>query len=136
MGDLNLNVDLRAGRNDPPVEQLAVAADLHLGRRSADTFVLDPERYGLALAHDTEPRRRNQHHTAIPFIWIARDESVYRCRETERADVGWHVMDAAIGDEDGARDSIRRHVGKRRIERAEQAGARGDPAGPARPGCA
>src|SRR6202030_3345599 len=81
MGDLDLNVDLPAGGDDSPIEQLAVTADLYLGGRSADAFVLDTERYGLVLAHDAEARRRDQHHAAILFIGIAGDEGVHRRRE-------------------------------------------------------
>jgi hypothetical protein len=48
-----------------------------------------------------------------------------RCAEAERAGIGRHVVHPAVGDEDGAGDAIRRHVGERRIERGEQAGAVG-----------
>ena len=48
-----------------------------------------------------------------------------RSAEAERAGIGRHVVHPAVGDEDGAGDAIRRHVGERRVERGEQARAVG-----------
>jgi hypothetical protein len=45
--------------------------------------------------------------------------------KSQRGSIGGHIMNAAIGDQDGARDAIRRHIGERRRQRGEQLGAIG-----------
>ena len=51
---------------------------------------------------------------------MAGDQPVHRRREAEPGDVGRQVVDAAVGDHDGAGDAVLRHVGERRGERREQ----------------
>ena len=45
---------------------------------------------------------------------------MHRRGEAERGGIGRHVVHAAVGDQDGAGDAVRRHVGERRAERGEQ----------------
>ena len=94
-------------------------------RSGADAFVLDPERDRLRLADDAEARCGDDHDTAVALVGDAADEGVNGRGESERAGVGGHVVNPAVGDEDRARHAVRRHVGERRVERGEQAGAVG-----------
>jgi len=48
----------------------------------------------------------------VPVISACR-----RRREAERADVGRHVVHAAVGDHEGAGDALGRHVGEPGAER-------------------
>ena len=125
MGNLDLDIDLLAGIHRAPFQQLAVAADFYFRRRRPHALVLDPERDGLVLADDAEPRRRDQHHPPVALVRGAGDEGMNRRRKAERPGIRRHVVDAAVGNEDGAGDAVGRHVGERRIERAEQARAIG-----------
>ena len=83
----------------------------------------DVERHGLLLPDNAEPRRRNEHHSAVAFTRMPGDERMHGGGKSERARVCRHVVHAAMGQEDRARDLLRRHIGERLAERREQARA-------------
>ena len=88
-------------------------------------MILDPVGDGLRLADDAEARRGNQRNAAVALVLFAGDQRVNRRGEAERAGVGRHVVDAAVGDHDDAGDAVGRHVGQRRVQRGEQSRAVG-----------
>ena len=86
-------------------------------------LIFDLIGYGLRLADDAEARCGNKGDAPIALVLVARDQRVNRGGEAERARVRGHVVDAAVGDHDGAGNAIGRHVGESRTERGEQARA-------------
>ena len=54
----------------------------------------------------------DQHDAAVALVRLAGDQRMHRRGEAERAGVGRHVVDAAVGDQDGAGDAVGRHVGR------------------------
>ena len=77
------------------------------------------------MADNAEARRGNERYAAVALVLAAGDQRVNRRGEAECAGVGWHVVDAPVGDHDRAGDAVGRNVGKRRSERREQARAVG-----------
>ncbi len=88
-------------------------------------LILDLISDGLRLPDDAEARRGDERDAAVALVLVAGDEGVERRGKAERAGVGRHVVDAAVGDHDDAGDAIGRHVGEARAQRGEQAGAVG-----------
>ena len=99
---------------------LAVAAHRDLGALAADALVVEPVGDGLRLADDAEARRREMATRRSRSSLRAGDQRMHRRLEAERGGIGRNVVDAAVGDEEGAGDAIGRHVRQRRGQRAEQ----------------
>ena len=70
------------------------------------TLILDAVGDGLRLADDAEARRGDERDAAVALVLAAGDERVNGRGEAERAGVGGYVVDAPIGDHDGAGDAI------------------------------
>ena len=75
-------------------------------------MILDLEGDGLRLSDDAEARRIDQHHAAVALVGMTGDQRMHRRGEAEPGEVGRHVVDAPVGDQDGAGNAVRRHVGK------------------------
>ena len=120
MRDRDLRIDGAAGRDASAVQDLAVAADGDLGGRRPYALVLDAIDHRLRLADDAEARRRHQHDAAVALVARAGDERMDRSVEAQRRHLRRHVVDAAVGEQDGAGDAVGWHVGKRSAERSEQ----------------
>src|SRR5205085_12688144 len=74
---------------------------------------------------NAKARRADELDAAITLARTAGDECVHRRGEAELRGLGRYVVHAPIGDEQRARDAIRRHVGERRAKRIEKARAIG-----------
>ena len=88
-------------------------------------MVLDAELNGLRLTDDAEARRGDELDAPVALVRETGDQGVHRGIEAERLHLRRHVVNAAIGEHDGAGNAIRRNVGKRRAQRSEQARAVG-----------
>ncbi len=120
MRDRDLHPHIGVGGDVAGLDLLAVAPHRDARGRGADALILDPEGDGLLLADNAEARRRGQHHAAVALVGTSGDQRMQRRVEAERGGVGRHVMHAAVGDQEGAGDPVRRHVGERGAERREQ----------------
>ena len=118
-----------AGVDFEPLRLAIAHMDIDADRRAATACILDPEAQRLLLADDAEARRLLKHDAAIDLAAAARQEGMDRCVEAKLLGVWGHVMDFAVGDEDGTRETLRRHFGKRLPQGREEARAilaRGD----------
>ena len=88
-------------------------------------LILDAEADGLRLPDNAEARRLREYDAPVDFVLMARDQRVQRRRKTQRGGIGRHVVNAAVGDQDGAGDAVGRHVGERRRQCRKQLGAVG-----------
>ncbi|MEY9780454.1 hypothetical protein ABIA23_001856 [Sinorhizobium fredii] len=74
------------------------------------------------LADDAEARCIDDLDASVDLIRLAGDQSVDRRLKTELLVDVRHVVDLAVGDEDGAADAGRWHIGYGRRESAEELG--------------
>ena len=118
-------LDGLAARERALADHLAVAADRDLGALAGDALVVEPVGDGLGLSDDAEARRRGDRNAAVALVLAAGDQRMHRRLEAQRGGVGRNVVDAAVGDQEGAGDAIDGHVRQRRGQRAEQFGAVG-----------
>ena len=125
MRDRDLHAHILSRRDVAAVDLLAVAAHGDAHRTARGALILDAEGDHLRLPDNAEARRRGQHHAAVALVGLSGDQRMNRRGEAERGGVGRHVMHAAVGDEEGAGDAVRRHVGEDGAERIEQARAVG-----------
>ena len=119
MRDRDLDADVVAGPDAAAVEPFAVAPDDDFRAPGRHAGILDPKRDRLILADDAETRRGDEHHAAVALVLASGDERVHGGGEAERRGVARDVVHAAVGDEDRAGDTVRRHIGERRAERRE-----------------
>ena len=132
MRDRHAHLDVGADVHEALFQHFAVAPHGNFGGAGLGAMVLDAESDGLRLPDDAEARRLREHHAAIDLVLVAGDQRMQRRGETERGDVGRHVMHAAVGDQDRAGDAVGRHVGERRRQGREQPRAVGLAVGGAR----
>jgi hypothetical protein len=76
----------------------------------------------LLLTDDTEARACGQHHATVALAGAAGDQRVDRRGKAELRRRG-NVVNAAVGDQNRARDPVGRHVGERCPECGKQLGA-------------
>ena len=119
MRDRNIDTLRRADRDGARFNDVAVAAYRYHGGAFFGALILDLIGHGLRLADDAEARRGEKGDAPVALVLVAGDQRVNRRSEPERAGVRRHVVDAAVGDHDGAGNAIGRHVGERRTERGE-----------------
>ncbi len=89
----------------------------------AAAVVDDAELDGLLLVDDAEARRVVDDDAAVALVVVAGEEHVQRRGGRQGGAAVGDVVDLAVGQHDDGADALRRHVGKRRRQRAEQLGA-------------
>src|SRR3954471_10072038 len=120
MRDLHLHTHGVARPHVARLELFAVAADRELHRSGSRALILNAQDHGLLLADDAEARRSDELDASITLARASGDQRVDWRVEAKLRGFGRHVVHAPIGDEEGARDTIRRHVRQRRAKRGEQ----------------
>ena len=94
----------------------------HRHRHSARRLraeIIDAQRDVGLLADDGEARGADDGELAVALVVLPDDQRLERRVHGEL--VGRRrVMHFAVGDDDGARDALRRHIGKRAVECGEQ----------------
>ncbi|MCY1493282.1 hypothetical protein D9M68_271180 [compost metagenome] len=110
-----------------PGDFVAVEADADFrGPAGCGAVVDNPERELLLFADDAETRRVDELDAPVELIRLAGDQAMNRGVETQfAADIG-HVVDLAIGHEDGAADARWRNIGERCRKCGEEVGRRRD----------
>ncbi len=110
-------------------QNLAIAAHRDLGSADLRTLIFDTETDRLRLPDDSEPRSLGEYHPTIDLVLLAGDQGVQRRRKPQHGRITRHVMHAAIGNQDGAGNAIRRNIRERGGKSREQLGAVGLPVG-------
>ena len=117
MLDLHRNARHDAGSRAHDAEFDAVAAHDHVDVLAPVVGVEHPHRNRLVLANDAKARRLDEFDAPVALARMAGDERMQRRAEAEIVGARRNVVHDAVGDEDRAADTLRRHVRQRAVQR-------------------
>ena len=120
-----IQLDVGVYRDNSLFQDLSVTADGDFGGAGLCALILDAESDGLRLTDNAETRRQRQDDPTVDFVFLAGNQRVQWCRQSQCGSIRRDVVDSAIGDQYGASHTVRRHIGERGRQCREQLGAIG-----------